>query len=388
MTNARRQRTILVSLPVITGALLLINFLAVAQREQPRRAEVAEPSTTAVSPKTGKQLYMEACAACHAADGSGVPADQLGFAGPMPDFTDCNFASREPDGDWVAVAHQGGPVRGFSRLMPAFGDALSVDQLQKIMDYIRTMCRDDSWPRGELNLPRPLVTEKAYPEDEAVLSSSIDAEGSGAVVNEFVYEQRFGSQSQLELVVPFGTRERLGTWSGGEIGDVALGVKRAFYHNVSSGTIFSLTGEVILPTGDAGTEFGTGTTILEPFASFGQILPAGGFIHAQAGAEFPWDHGAAEREAFFRGGLGKSIAQGRWGRTWSPMIEVLGSRALESGAATHWDLVPQMQITLNTRQHVMLNVGARVPVDDPGRDTQIMVYLLWDWFDGGFFEGW
>lgn len=388
MTNARRQRTILISLPVITGALLLMNFLAVAQRGTPPPEAFAQASSTAVSPKTGQQLYLEACATCHAADGSGMPASQLGFSGPMPDFTDCDFASREPDGDWIAVAHQGGPVRGFSRLMPAFGDALSVDQLQKIMDYIRTMCGDDSWPRGELNLPRPLVTEKAYPEDEAVVSSSIDAEGAGAVINEFVYEQRFGSSSQLELVVPFGTRERLGSWTGGQIGDVALGVKRAFYHSAASGTIFSMTGEVILPTGDAETGFGTGTTLFEPFASFGQILPAGGFIHAQAGAEIPYDHDAAEREVFFRGVLGKSVARGRWGRTWSPMVEVLGSRALESGAVTHWDLVPQMQVTLNTRQHVMLNIGARIPVDDAGRDTQVMVYLLWDWFDGGFLEGW
>ena len=23
-----------------------------------------------------------------------------------------------------------------------------------------------------------------------------------------------------------------------------------------------------------------------------------------------------------------------------------------------------------------------------GRDTQVVMYLLWDWFDGGFFDGW
>lgn len=30
----------------------------------------------------------------------------------------------------------------------------------------------------------------------------------------------------------------------------------------------------------------------------------------------------------------------------------------------------------------MLNVGVQIPVDDPGRDTQVPVYLLWEWFDG------
>lgn len=277
------------------------------------------------------------------------------------------------------MAHQGGPVRGFSQKMPAFGDALTQAQLQKIMDYIRSMCPSDDWPRGELNLPRPLFTEKAYPEDEAVLTTSVDVENERAVLNELVYETRFGARNQLEVVAAFGFRERPdGTWTGGHLGDVAIGARRAVYHNLQSGSIFSLAGEVLLPTGAEEQGFGTGTTVVEPFASFGQILPAAGFFHVQAGTELPLDQDRAENEAFVRGALGNSIARGRWGRTWSPMVEVLGSRELESDVQVHWDVAPQMQVTLNTRQHVMLSVGARIPVDDAGRDTRISVYLLWD----------
>jgi hypothetical protein len=47
-----------------------------------------------------------------------------------------------------------------------------------------------------------------------------------------------------------------------------------------------------------------------------------------------------------------------------------------------------VQVTLNTRQHVMANLGVRVPLDDSSRDAEVMVYLLWDWFDGGFLAGW
>lgn len=338
---------------------------------------------------TGKELYNRACSNCHGADGKGASVNQLGLQTPPPDFTDCDFANREPDGDWIAVAHQGGPTRGFSSEMPAFGEALSIEQLQKIMDHVRSFCRNDAWPRGELNLPRPLVTEKAYPEDEVVFSSFIDVENERAISNEFVYEQRFGARNQLEIVVPFGySQQPNGGWIGGNLGDLALGVKRALYHNYNSGTIFSLTGEVILPTGDAERGFGKGTTVFEPFISFGQILPANGFLQIQSGAEVPYIQDKAENEAFWRAALGSSINPNQWGRTWSPMIEVLGSREMESGAETHWDLVPQMQITLNKRQHVMLNIGYRIPVDDPGRDSQVMVYILWDWFDGPFFEGW
>ncbi|MFB3113233.1 MAG: cytochrome c, partial [Gemmatimonadales bacterium] len=76
-------------------------------------------------------------------------------------------------------------------------------------------------------------------------------------------------------------------------------------------------------------------------------------------------------------------------RTWSPMVEVLSERDLVSGAKTQWEIVPQMQVTLNTRQHVMLNAGFGFPVTDAAvRSSRFMVYLLWDWFDGGFFDGW
>jgi hypothetical protein len=71
------------------------------------------------------------------------------------------------------------------------------------------------------------------------------------------------------------------------------------------------------------------------------------------------------------------------------MLELLGGRDLVSGADTRWDAVPQFQVTLNTRQHVMLNVGIRTPLNDTDdRDTKLVAYLLWDWFDGGLFDGW
>lgn len=381
----------------LAGAVVLLTALSVAPRhttspdsgDGPDRDRFVPVVDAVVPPKTGEELYQEACANCHGPNGAGAPRSQVAFDVPLPDFTSCNFATREPDGDWIAVAHQGGPTRGFSEKMPAFGDALTQPQLQKIMDYIRSMCPDDDWPRGELNLPRPLVTEKAYPEDEAVFATAVDVEGERAVMNELVYETRFGARNQLEVVVPFGYRERpTGTWTGGHLGDVAIGAKRALYHSLDSGTIVSLTGEVLLPTGAADQGFGSGTTIVEPFASFGQILPAGGFLHVQGGGEVPLIREGHTDEVFLRGALGKSITQGRWGRVWSPMVEVLGARDLESGGQTQWDVAPQVQVTLNTRQHVMLNLGVRIPMDDPERNTRISVYLLWDWFDGGFFEGW
>ena len=71
------------------------------------------------------------------------------------------------------------------------------------------------------------------------------------------------------------------------------------------------------------------------------------------------------------------------------MFEVLASRELVSGSDVTLDVVPQLQVSLNTRQHILLNVGVRVPVANKlDRKPQIVMYLLWDWFDGGFLDGW
>ncbi|MFW6083619.1 MAG: c-type cytochrome [Gemmatimonadota bacterium] len=355
------------------------------------------PSATVVpDTTTPAEVYQAACAACHGSDGTGAPATSVAFEEPLPDFSDCSFATREPDADWAAVAHEGGPVRGFSSMMPAFGDALTDEEVELALAYVRGFCPDPAWPRGELNLPRALVTEKAYPEDEAVFTVSAATESPGAVMNEFVYERRFGARNQVELVVPFGFLDRTGDgvnsaddgWTGG-LGDVGVGVKRALLHSLDSGSILSVGGEIFLPTGDEEDGFGKGTTVFEPFLSVGQILPADGFLHVQGGLELPADRDVAENEGFWRAAIGRSFTDGRWGRTWSPMVEVLGVRELVSGEPVHWDLVPQLQVTLNTRQHVMANVGVRIPLNDADtRQAELIIYLLWDWFDGGFLEGW
>ncbi len=88
------------------------------------------------------------------------------------------------------------------------------------------------------------------------------------------------------------------------------------------------------------------------------------------------------------------------------MVEVIG-RA-EDGS-THWDVVPQLQISLNLRQHVLANVGLLIPVNESSRPVnessrpvnessrpvnessrpkQFFLYVLWEWFDGGLLDGW
>jgi hypothetical protein len=272
--------------------------------------------------------------------------------------------------------------------MPAFGEALTHEQIVRILAHVRTFCPDDRWPPGEVNFPRPLVVEKAFPEDELVLESSVDLEGDRSVVNQFVYEKRFGPRSMFEVVVPFGTVESAGSWHGGSLGDVALGVKHVVLDRPRSRTILSAGGEIILPTGDEAAGLGKGTSVFEPFLSFGKGLPMLSFVQAQVGAEIPLKRDGFTDEAFWRAAVGKTVKEGTFGRAWSPIVEILGVRELQSRAETHWNVVPQLQVTLSRRQHLAANLGVRLPIYGSGRDPQWMFYVLWEWFDGGLTDGW
>jgi mono/diheme cytochrome c family protein len=342
--------------------------------------------------ETGKQIFESACIGCHGPGAKGQPQSTLGFEPPdtFPDFSDCNGSTREKTYDWRAIIRDGGRARGFVEIMPAFGDALTPEQINMVMQYLREQCKEPSWPLGELNLPRPLVTEKAFPEDEWVIQAGVKTKDPNDVAARIVYEKRLGTRNQLEFVAPFNFLDRENaSWVGG-IGDFVLGYKRTLFHSRSSGSIFSVHGEVALPTGNRTRNLGSGFTVFETFATFGQMLPSRSFIQTQAGAELPAHTRNAPRAGFFRVATGKTFAANQgFGRIWTPMVEFLSEREFESGAKTNWDIVPQMQVSLSKRQHVLFNFGVRTPMNNrTGRSSELMFYVLWDFFDGGLREGW
>jgi Cytochrome C oxidase, cbb3-type, subunit III/Putative MetA-pathway of phenol degradation len=343
----------------------------------------------AVHAQSGREIFESGCATCHGSDGRGRSQAELGFETPPPDFTDCDFAAREPDLDWTAIIHDGGPARAFNRIMPAFGDALDDTEIRAALEHARSFCTNPDWPRGDLNLPRPLFTEKAFPEDEAVIETTLDTVGDDSVTFNFLWEQRFGTRNQMEISLPLSRADLPEGGSASGAGDLAVGVKHVVHHSYERGSILSIGGEVVLPTGDEAHGFGKGTTVFEPYVAFGKVLPRNSFVQVQAKAEFPSSSSLADEYAV-RGGLGRTFTSGGpFGRAWTPIVEVLGAREQESGAKTQWDLVPQLQVSLSRRQHILASAGLRLPVTDRSeRDPELVMYLLWDWFDGGVFEGW
>jgi hypothetical protein len=288
---------------------------------------------------TGKEIFQAACIGCHGPDGKGQPQTTSGFEPPatFPDFTDCNATTRETDETWRSIIHLGGRARGFSEIMPSFTEALSGEQIDKVIGYLRGFCQQPAWPLGELNFPRAIVTEKAYPEDEVVLTTTLASNGS-AQTNTLVYEKRLGVGNQIEVIAPISV-QRLS--SGGRvagIGDLTLGFKRLIASSRRTGSIFSLAGEVNLPTGNRARGLGTGTTVFETFAAFGQLLPHNSFVQTQVGAELPTNTARASQAVFWRTAVGSSVAKKNFGRLFTPMVEVIADRNLQRGAKTNWDV--------------------------------------------------
>lgn len=344
-------------------------------------------------PKSGERIYKGGCIACHGSDGRGAPETSTVFTRPdtFPDFTDCAGTTPEPDGNWKAVIVHGGPSRGLSQIMPAFGDLLTDDQINDVIAYMRGFCRNvHDFPLGELNLPRALVTEKAFPENELVVSTAVSASGEPAWTTDVIDERTIiDARTQLETDVPVNYADQGHNWTEG-VGDITLGLKREMLSSLRTGSILSLQGGILLPTGDSKRGFGAGTTQFEPFAAFDQLFKENTFLQTQLGVDLPVDTSVAPRSMFWRATVGQAIAQDHMlGRLFSPMVEFLAVRDFRPSASTEWDVLPEMQVTVSRRQHVRVGFGVREPfTNTSGRTPQVLFYMLWDRADGKLWEGW
>jgi len=348
------------------------------------------PESVARGLTSGEAIFNAGCAGCHGPRGAGAAETTIGFEKPStyPDFTSCAGTTPELDVDCKATITDGGHGRGFSPIMPSFADELTSEQIDAVIQYLRGQCHDKRWARGELNLPRPLRTEKAFPESETTLTMGATTHRSPDWDGELSYERQFAARDQLEVAIPFSS---INDPSGGRatgVGDAAFGWKHVLF--ASHTTIVSGQGEIVLPTGNSDRGLGSGVTTFGVFAAAGQILPNDSFVQVQVGTDQPTKTDISPRTFYWRVAAGRSWREENGlGRLWSPMLEVVSERDFAEGARANVDLIPQFQVTLNRRQHIRVNVGLQVPATNTAsRSKQLVCYLLWDWFDGGFLEGW
>jgi mono/diheme cytochrome c family protein len=338
-------------------------------------------SSAAQDGPSAQEIYEGACASCHGTDGRGAPQGTA-ISVPLPDFTDCNFITREGDGNWRYLLAHGGEGLGLSPQMPAFGDVLSPPQIQAALDYIRTFCTDPRWPRGELNFRRLLIITKAFPEDEALLSPEF-AKGGGVRdwVTQLSGEARIGPRGQVELAVPFVVHDVTNGPTTGGVGDLTLAYKHVLYADLPHRLIAAANLDLVLPSGDRNRGLGTGTVSFEPSLLAGKQL-WDWVLQAQILGIAPVDEQRADRGVSYRFGLSYPLSPLK--RGWVPSVEL---EVLQDVTAQQHNLfvTPQIYKGITRRGHVAFAVGAQVPVaggPDPF-DWRILGFLLWEYADGG-----
>src|SRR6202158_37765 len=145
--------TLIVCLVVLPGCHLLLSAQSLHYAKRP-------------DVRNGEKVYKGGCIACHGSEGKGAPMASTVFrrTDTFPDFTDCAGTTPEPNGNWKAVIVHGGPSRGLSQIMPAFGDLLTDEEINNVIAYMRGFCKNVHHdPLGELNVnPLPFRVEKVH----------------------------------------------------------------------------------------------------------------------------------------------------------------------------------------------------------------------------------
>jgi mono/diheme cytochrome c family protein len=334
-------------------------------------SSVAHAGQAAQIPATSSELYGAWCAKCHAENGSGRVAVQT-VKVPPRDFTDCRLATPEPDADWELVTAQGGPPAGMSSEMPAYGQLLDTDRIRGLVAHLRTFCTESGWPSGNLNFPRAIFTEKAFPENEVVILPAVshkDGEPTGFTLKS-VYERRFGRRAHGEIGVPIESVAADRRDTG--LGDISVAGKYVLHTNRATTSIVTAGLEVVLPTGTAGRSFGSGTTVFEPYLASGMALGRT-VVQGQLKYEFPASDFWAEREAVYNLYVGHTLDDRP--SAWTFGIEL-------NGIETDVAMTPQARKALTRTGALAAAGGVRIPLNNrSNQPVRYVGYMLWEYLD-------
>jgi hypothetical protein len=322
----------------------------------------------AQTPRTVPEIWTAWCARCHAADGSGKVATPTVRVTPM-DFSDCRIAAREPDADWEAAIRYGGPAVGLSSEMPAFGEALDDDQVIGLVAHIRRFCLERDWPSGNLNFPRPILTGKAFPEDEIVLApvAAHRPHHPDFATLTAIYERRVGTRTQVELTLPVESVYVAERQNG--LGDVEVGVKYAINPR-SSAYLVSAGFDFLWPTGGESRLVGDFHPLFEPYVAVATMAGAN-YVQAQLKVELPRPGSWRKKSLMYSVYLGRDTSI--FPDTWTIGLELTS----EGNVAA---LTPQIRKGLTRTGALAAAFGVRLALTDRiDQGVRYVGYLLWEY---------
>ena len=329
---------------------------------------------------SGAEIYKDACASCHGADGRGSPEGSA-ITTPLPDFTDCVIATAETTANWKGLIRHGGKFLGMSDQMPAFGDSLGDDEIRAVIAYVHAFCKDPRYPLGDLNFPRPLFVEKAFPEDEIVLSFDYESAPDTRTASwEAAVEKRIGARGQVEVSLPVSWVQPDQGSSAAGVGDLGLSYKHVLLADPAWNSIVTARLAMTLPSGKTTDGIGSGTAVFAPQLLAGQAL--GPFIlQAEIAAEVPVDADKADRQMFY--GFAFQHRLGPYKKSLVVELELQQTQSLASDVRAGTVLGPGLYVPLSRRGHVAVSAGAQFPVAGTRPyDWLVGSFLLWDFTDG------
>ncbi len=350
-------------------SLLLAAVLAIGE------IATGQARATETGPTTIPEMWGAWCARCHAEDGTGQVSEPTITGVPM-DFTDCAVTTREPDADWERAIAKGGSGVGLSPEMPGFEDSLTPAQIAGFVPHLRAFCRDTGWPSGNLNFPRPIITEKAFPEDEFLLLPAISHESEPASASATnvgliaAYERRFGRRAMYEVSIPFYNWDFL-TSRDSEIGDIAVALKYVAYASATTPRIVSFGLEATLPTGRLYKGFGKGTVVFEPYIAAGTMLRSW-YVQGHGKVELPVDP-LVDRAYLYNLYVGRDSSSAP--DAWTLGVELNGENK------QLW-ITPQIRKGLTATGALAASLGVSIPVKYQREKVVSWVgYLLWEFLE-------
>ncbi|OLB08197.1 MAG: hypothetical protein AUH06_03350 [Gemmatimonadetes bacterium 13_2_20CM_69_27] len=305
-------------------------------------------------------LYQAWCSKCHGTDGRGRAAATTRLAVPPADLQECQASTAEPEARWIGIVTQGGAAFGLSLDMPAFGEAGTPAQIRAVVRYARSLCGDSGWPPGELNFPRSFLVEKAFPENEWVVTEA----GRGQAL---IYERRFGKRLQVE-----GEARTMFDSLRRPFDGVTASLKYNVWHSLERRALASLGVEATPPLGRQET------WEIEPFVSFGANP---GALVLQGEVVASWEEAAGVTAFSYRLGVGREVGR---------VVPMLDAGWTVPRAGQHaLSLYPQLWMRLSRLGHVAASVGAEVRAVGPEpRRPRLIAFVLWDYGDAPLLHGW
>ena len=309
----------------------------------------------------GREIFEKNCIMCHGEDAKGT--GQLAAALPVrpANLTDCRLTAEDPVEVVEGIIRHGGPYAGRSSVMPAFGNALTDDEIADIARYVKSLCADPDWVPGELNFPRALITGKAFPEQEMIVGGRFGR--NGKKVSEYfgILEYRLDGLTNIEIKSrALSINPNIGPTESG-FGDTVLSVKRVVAFSTIHRALASVGLELTLPTGNDRRGLGVGQFVFEPYFRAGVDWKQ--FIVQVAGTlVFPEKSSNINSEAKFDVAIGRYFSPDPRLQI-TPMVEFNTNTRITGPAygETKSAILPQVRVKWLVWS---MGVGVQAPITD------------------------